>query len=71
MKAQPHSWMQYYYRFNNANDNNKMWIRDDQRIHQQNDGTFITANSTVWHDAVYNSFAEAEKFLDQLGNDNE
>lgn len=62
---QPHSWMEYQWRFKSANDNNKMWIRDDERIHQTSNGSFIIAFGDIWYDDVFNTFEEAVKMFDE------
>lgn len=69
MKTQTHSWMTYQYRFAGANDNNKMWMRDDERIHQLSNGAFVVAIADQWHGDVYNTFEEAQAFLDKSAND--
>ena len=69
MKSQSHTWMPYQYRFAGANDNNKMWMRDDQRVHQLSNGSYVTANSTTWHDIPYNSFEEAQKYFDSIADE--
>lgn len=68
MKPQKHTWMEYQYRIANANDNGKMWMRDDHRIHQLSNGAFVTADDSGWHDDIYNTFEEAEK---AFSNDNQ
>ncbi len=69
MKSQPHSWMEYQYRIAGANDNHKMWIRDDERIHQVANGGFIPSIQDEWFDNCFNTFEEASKFLDEVSND--
>lgn len=66
MKA-VHSWMPYQYRVKSDNDNGKMWIRNDQRIHMNFAGKYFIANSTTWSSTEYDTFEEAEK---AIGNDN-
>lgn len=70
MKRQPHSWMEYQYRMAGANDNHKMWIRDNERIHHCANGSYIAAIEGDWLDEGFSSFEEAQKFLDEQGNDN-
>jgi hypothetical protein len=69
MKAQPHSWMEYQYRFAGANDNYKMWVRDDERIHQVANGAFVPSIQDQWFEQSFNTFEEAQKFLDMFAND--
>lgn len=67
MKA-VHSWMEYQYKFANANDNCKMWMKNDQRIHQLSNGAYMTADDAGWReDKFFDTFEEAEKAFD---NDN-
>ena len=65
MRSQPHSWMEYQYRFANsaANDNYRMWIRDDERIHQVANGSYIVAIGKEWIDGHFETFQEAEAIL--------
>lgn len=67
MKPQPHSWMPYMYRMKGDNDNNKMWIRDNCRIHMTSNGTYYIADDTGMIAGNFNTFEEAEKAFD---NDN-
>jgi hypothetical protein len=60
MKA-VHSWMEYQYRFANANDNCKMWIRDEHRIYELSNGSYVTADNAGWRDEMFKTFEEAEK----------
>lgn len=65
MKEQPHTWMEYQWRFRSANDNNKMWVRDDERIHQVSNGSYIIALGDIWYDDVFSSFEDAVKMFDE------
>lgn len=67
MKPQPHSWMPYLYRFKGDNDNKKMWMRDDQRIHMTSNGQYYIADNTGFTAGNFDTFEEAEK---EFGNDN-
>ena len=69
MKA-AHTWMEYQYRYVNANENNKMWLRDDERIFQLSNGKFTITVDEVGTDAVYDSFVDAEVMIAQVRNDN-
>lgn len=57
--------MEYQWRFKGANDNNKMWVRDDERIHQMSNGSFSIAFGDVWYDDVFNTFEDAVKMFDE------
>jgi hypothetical protein len=63
--------MEYQYRFANsaANDNYRMWIRDDERIHQIANGSYIVAIGSEWIDGHFNSFKEAESILEDENED--
>ena len=73
MRSQPHSWMEYQYRFANsaANDNYRMWIRDDERIHQVANGSYIVAIGSEWIDGHFSSFKEAESILEDEYEDSQ
>lgn len=68
---QPHSWMEYRYRFASANnDNYKMWIRDEFRIYQIANGSYFAAFNTEPFDGYFNTFEEAKTVIDNFENDN-
>jgi hypothetical protein len=67
---QPHSWMEYQYRFVSDNDNNRMWMRDTDRIYQTSNNRYFIAIDENWYEDLYDSFDEAKKMVDQVKNDN-
>mgnify|MGYP000600804135 CR=1 FL=1 len=67
---QPHSWMEYQYRFTSDNDNNKMWVRDTDRIYQTSNNKFFVAVDETWYDALHDTFDDAQTFLNGPKNDN-
>lgn len=66
MNKQPHSWMEYQYRISGSNDNNKMWIRDSERIHQASNGAYCYVINGEWSNFQYNSFEETKKAVDSI-----
>ena len=69
MKA-VHSWTEYQYSFSNANDNNKMWMRNDEQIYQLSNGMFGAGINGEWFIDSFNSFEEAQSVLIEEQNDN-
>lgn len=67
---QPHSWMEYQYRFASDNDNNRMWMRDTDRIYQTSNNRYFIAVDETWYEGLYDSFDAASKMVDQVKNDN-
>lgn len=67
---QPHSWMEYQYRFVSDNDNNKMWMRDTDRIYQTSNNKFFIAVDDTWYGELHDSFDAASQIIDQVKNDN-
>jgi hypothetical protein len=67
---QTHSWYEYQYRFSGDNDNNRMWIRDSDRIHQVSNGNFLAVINNEWFIDSFNSFEEAQAAIDEETNDN-
>ena len=65
---QQHTWMEYQYRFVGSNDNNKMWIRDNQRIHQASNGAYCCVVNDKWSNFEYNSFDETLKEIESNQN---
>jgi hypothetical protein len=51
------------------NDNKKMWIRNEQRIHMTSNGQYQIADSTGFQAGNFNTFEEAEKAFGEY-NDN-
>lgn len=64
-----HSWSEYQYRFVSTNDNNKMWMRDDENIYQLSNGMFKASLNGEWFIDSFNSFKEAQSVLEEE-NDN-
>ncbi len=52
------------------NDNNKMWMRDTDRIYQTSNNKFFIAVDEAWYGELYDSFDAASKMIDQVKNDN-
>lgn len=67
---QPHSWMEYQYRFAGDNSNNKMWVRDGNSIHQLSNGSFGIIVKGELQKYSYNTFVEAQDIIDAYENDN-
>ena len=67
---QPHSWMEYQYRFTSDNDNNKMWMRDTDRIYQTSNNKYFIAVDKTWYGELHDSFDSAQKMIEQVKNDN-
>lgn len=67
---QPHSWMEYQYRFSGNNDNNKMWIRDTDRIYQTSNNRYFISVDDTWYEGLYETFDEANEMITQVRNDN-
>ena len=42
-----------------------MWVRDDERIHQVANGSYIVAIGKEWIDGHFDTFKEAESILDE------
>jgi hypothetical protein len=59
--------MEYQYRFANsaANDNYRMWVRDDERIHQIANGSYIVAINGDYLVDHFETFQQAEQYLEQ------
>ena len=56
---QQHTWVEYQYRYQGDNDNNKMWINDSERIYQLSNGKFsvIIADTNV--EELFDTFDDA------------
>lgn len=67
---QPHSWMEYQYRISGANDNHKMWIKDEFRIHQIANGSYYAVQNSDQLDGYYDTFEEAKEGVNKYENDN-
>ena len=67
---QPHTWMEYQYRFAGDNDNKKMWIKDEYRIFQIANGSYYASFLEEPFDGYYNNFKEAEAVVNKFENDN-
>ncbi len=62
--------MEYQYRFTGSNDNNKMWIRDNDRIYQTSNNRYFIAVDDTWYEGLHDSFDDAQRMINQVKNDN-
>jgi hypothetical protein len=51
--------MEYQYRYQGDNDNNKMWINDSERIYQLSNGKFSVIISDTSVEELFDTFEDA------------